>query len=133
MEMKNELFAIKLYELQKTYDTLLGCIETLAEKKPDELAKKIGFVKNELEDGRQSLKRYSVYSRLPLVSQIAEIQLDYYDKLDTIVKADSYRYEMDDSEKSALCAEYLMDCAMYSVRQAMAAALMAAYAQNENQ
>ncbi|MBR1423511.1 MAG: hypothetical protein IJ571_08750 [Ruminococcus sp.] len=132
MELKNELFAVKLYELQKAYDTLLSCVEALSGKDRSKLAKRFDTVRGELDEELRSLKRYSGYSRLPLVSMLSKVQLDYYEKFGEIAEEDADNYEMDNAEKTALCAEYLIDSAVYSVRQAMAAALRAALMQDEN-
>lgn len=132
MELKNELFAVKLNELFKTYNEMLNCLESISVDSQEELQVVYGSIQKELSNDRHSLERLAGASRLPLVSELAGIQLDYYSKLDGIFDRISEN-EMDNAEKAALFAEYIMDSAMFSVKQAMAMALKAACMQNRNE
>lgn len=127
MDMRNGLFAIKLYELEKSYAHLQSRIEICQTANHAKIQSEIGKLKDECFENDLLLQKAARVSRTPMASRLAEAQLAYSREAQRIL--DEALNQTPDSEEqmdaSALYAEYAIDQATQAMNHALLAVLTA--------
>ena len=118
MELGTEFFTAKLTELKKVYETLINSMILPYER--IELQRLYNDMVVLTEEDENKLKQFSDNSKLPFLSELNQMQLDYYYSMKTVANKElSNDMGENKEEMSALFSEYMMDAAMYTVKQAI--------------
>lgn len=140
MNIGQEVFAIKLYELEQQYGKLQSRIRVCGRESRKRIREELQKIAEEYEEEHLLLQERVKNCRSRAVSRLAKAQLDYQKATDEIVKeqlaADLHGENTtpgeDDQEASALYAEFAIDFATLSMQQALMAALSALDRQTED-
>lgn len=133
MNIGQEVFAIKLYELEQQYGKLQSRIRVCGRENRQRIREELQKTSEEYEEDRILLQERVRNCRSQAVSRLAKAQLEYRNATDEIVKkqmAEDLHGENttsgeDAQEASALYAEFAIDFATLSMQQALIAALTA--------
>ena len=126
MELGTDFFTAKLIELKEVYETLINSM-TLPHE-PAELQRLYNNMVVLAEEDENRLKQFSDNSKLPFLSKLNQMQLDYYYSMKTVANKElSNNTGENKEEMSALFSEYMIDAAMYSVKQAILSFLNTAF------
>ena len=135
MKINEEMFAIKLYELEQQYRIMQGRIRLCGRLNGPELEQELTRARQEYRDTALSLQESVKGCRSPAAAQLAGAQLEFAKRLEELW--DGGRLEKalhtekncpaeERAEAAALYAEYAIDCAVQSMQFALIAALYAA-------
>ena len=135
MKLNEEMFAIKLYELEQQYRTMQSRIRLCGCLDGPELEQELARARQEYRDKALALQESVKGCRSPAVAQLAGAQLEFAQKLEELW--DDGRLERalhtekacqaeDRAEAAALYAEYAIDYAVQSMQFALITALYAA-------
>ena len=131
MELGTEFFTVKLTELKEVYETLINTMTLPYEYA--ELQKLYNDMVYLAQEDENKLKGFSDNSKLPFLSKLNKMQLDYYDNMKTVANKElSNNMGENKEEMSALFSEYMIDAAMYSVKQAILSFLNTAFIVSED-
>lgn len=140
MKLGEEIFAIKLYELERQYGKLQNRLRVCGREDEKKLHEELEKAKGEYEKNQALLKKSVEGCRNPAVAELARAQWEYGRKVGNLLK-ESDRYfhsetgtpQEDKAEASTLYAEYAIDFAVQSMKYAVLAALMAVDQQMETE
>ncbi len=125
--MRNGLFAIKLYELEKSYAHLQSRIEICQTANHERIQNEIHKLTDETIENELLLQKAAKSSRTPLAARLAEAQLTYSRETQNILN--EALKQINDSEDqmdaAALYAEYAIDQATQAMKYALLAVLTA--------
>ena len=132
MQTHNEIFAVKLRELESQYSCLHSRLELCRCADHQQVRELLRDVLAECRENTRALKRSAQRSRSPAAAELADAQRAYTGRVEDIIRGEMPRLtrearapEEEEAEAAALCAEYAMDFAVESMRCALAAALTA--------
>lgn len=140
MDIAQEVFAIKLYELEQQYGKLQTRLRLCGKESHRKIREELQKVKDEYEESHLLLQERLKNCRSQAVARLARAQLDYQDATESIVKkqltydlhGENTSSDQDEAEASALYAEFAIDFATLSMQQALIAALSALDRQERN-
>lgn len=141
MDIGQEVFAVKLYELEQQYGKLQSRIRVCGKESRKRIREELQKIAEEYEEEYLLLQERVKNCRSLAVSRLAKAQLDYQKATDEIVKeqlavdlhGENTSPGEDAREASALYAEFAMDFATLAMRQALIAALSALDGQAEDE
>ena len=127
------LFAVKLQEMEREYESLHSCIGNCAQKDRRKIREALEQTRVAVEQERRLLQKRTEGSRSQAMAKLAQAQLAYnrqveallQDQLRAEVHAENGTPEQERAETMALYAEYAIDLATQSMRYALLAALSA--------
>lgn len=135
MKLNEELFAIKLYELERQYQTMQGRIRLCGRQDRQALQQEMDRARREYRDRALALQESIKGCRSLAVAQLAAAQLEIAQKLEdlwdkghlekTLCSEQNFPSQTR-AEAAALYAEYAMDYAMQAMQFALITALYAA-------
>lgn len=133
MNIGQEVFAIKLYELEQQYGKLQSRIRICGKEDGRKIREELQKIVEEYEEEHLLLQERVKNCRSSAVSRLAKAQLDYQKATDGIVKqqlatdlhGENTTPGEDTREASALYAEFAIDFATLAMQQALIAALSA--------
>lgn len=133
MDIAQEVFAIKLYELEQQYGKMQTRLRLCGKENHRKIQEELRKVKDEYEESHLLLQERLKNCRSQAVSRLARAQLDYQKATEDIVNKQLARdlhgentsSAQDEAEASALYAEFAIDFATLSMQQALIAALSA--------
>lgn len=140
MRLNEEIFTVKLAELEQQYARLLGHLRACTNgDKEAAIRREIIKVQEEYREAKLLLTERVEFSRSPAVAKLAKAQLSYAQETEKLIKdqmAKDLHSEMnrageDETEASLLYAEYAIDFATQTMRHALLASLAALYKQIE--
>ena len=139
MNIGQEVFAIKLYELEQQYGKLQSRIRVCGKNNRRRIREELQRAEEEYEEEHLLLQERVKNCRSRAVSRLAKAQLDYQKATDESIKeqlaADLHGENTtpgeDAQEASALYAEFAIDFATLATQQALIAALSALDGQAE--
>lgn len=131
--ISEDLFAMKLYEMEQQYGKLQGRLRVCCRERREELQEELKKAKAEYEVNALLLRKSVEGSRSPVVKKLAQAQWSYLDTMARLLEDQSVSQlcleegtpEEDRAEAAALYAEYAMDFATQSAQYAMLAAMAA--------
>lgn len=134
--MTNDIFSVKLYEMDKAIGQIHSRVEQGEKDSPEQLAEDIRVLRNECRENRENLHNKTKYSKAKLVERISEA----YERVDQVIQevqqqlgisfAEEQISELS-AENKILMAEYLLDFAMLAADHALLTSLEAIKAQKE--
>lgn len=134
--MTNDIFSVKLYEMDKAIGQIHSRVEQGEKDSPEQLAEDIRVLRNECRENRENLHNKMKYSKAKLVGRISEA----YERVDQVIQevqqqlgisfAEEQISELS-AENKILMAEYLLDFAMLATDHALLTSLEAIKAQKE--
>ncbi len=134
--MTNDIFSVKLYEMDKAIGQIHSRVEQGEKDSPEQLAEDIRVLRNECRENRENLHNKMKYSKAKLVGRISEA----YERVDQVIQevqqhlgisfAEEQISELS-AENKILMAEYLLDFAMLAADHALLTSLEAIKAQKE--
>lgn len=134
--MTNDIFSVKLYEMDKAIGQIHSRVEQGEKDSPEQLAEDIRVLRNECRKNRENLHNKMKYSKAKLVGRISEA----YERVDQVIQevqqqlgisfAEEQISELS-AENKILMAEYLLDFAMLAADHALLTSLEAIKAQKE--
>ena len=141
MALNGNSFAAKLHELEDEYRLLRLRIQQAQRLDSAQLRQALTSVLADCRKTSQSLARSVKEGRSPAVAALSGVQLDYMKRMEELLQKElpedlhgkNHTEAIDHAEAAALYAEYAMDFANLSMRQALAAALAALLQAAENQ
>ncbi len=137
MQLNQEIFAIKLYELEQQYGQMISRLRLCRENSQETIRQKRRALQDEYREHDLQLKTTAESSRSPAVADLARLHLECFQgaeeilsrKLPSYLHSESSSQQEDQAEAAALYAEYAIDFAVQSMRYALIAALNAMDAQ----
>lgn len=135
MNFRKELFAVKLCELDRQFETMQNRIYLCGQEDQDKIHQEVEKAMDESREHTLILRRNAEKSRSPAVKELSQAQLDYNERVRTLMKAGQCGQLLhpgqngspqDDAETAALFAEYAIDHAVDAMQYALTAALIAA-------
>lgn len=133
MQLTQEMFAIKLYELEQQYGQLISRLRLWGQDNQETLRQKRKAIEDEYKECQLHLKTAAECSRSPAAAQLARLYLDFFqdtgeilsEKLPASLHSEANSCMEDNAEAAALYAEYAIDFAIQSMRYALITALTA--------
>ena len=130
MTLNQDIFAVKLYEMEKQYGRLQSRLRICGREK---LQAELEHAKEEYEENSLLLKQSIQGSRSPAVAELAQVQWEYMHKVEDLLKEKAEQFfhceatskEEDQAEAASLYAEYAMDFATQAMQYALIVALTA--------
>ena len=133
MNLNQELFAVKLYEMEQQYSKIQSRIRICGQQDHQTVCDELKKAKNEYHTHTAALEQSVHGSRSPAVAALARVQLEYgqamekmsKEMLEKCMNGKVDRQPDDQAEAVTLYAEYAMDYAMQTMQYALIAALSA--------
>lgn len=133
MGSEQAIFAVKLCELEQEYGRLQSEIRLFQERDETQLREELARLRDEYQEHQLLLDEQVRASRSPSAAALSEAQLEYSRRAERILAHDlpeemrgrNHSSAWDRAEAMSLYAEYAIDFATQSMRQALAAALSA--------
>ena len=133
MGLKEGIFAVKLCELEQEYGRLQSRVHLFEGKDAAQAQQEILRLQDECREHKLLLDERIRSSRSSAVSSLSKAQLEYGQRVEQILNAElpnemrgrNQSCAEDQAEVMTLYAEYAIDFATQSMRQALAAALSA--------
>ncbi len=133
MKLNQEIFAIKLYEMEQQYGRLQSRLRICGGEDREKLRAELKKAKDEYAEQLLILKNSVEGSRSPAVEKLAQAQLEYSRKTEKLLKGQLTKFlhceesskAEDKAEAATLYAEYAIDFATQSMQYALIAALTA--------
>ena len=121
------LFAAKRKEMEKAYAHLQCRMEVYEDASPEQLHREIEEMQTDCLEYDVLLNKVIQGSRTPLISQLAQAQLNYNQTAEAIVASAIQTHNTPDAqaEATAVFAEFAMDQAIHSMNNALLAAMIA--------
>ena len=137
MKLNQELFAIKLYEMEQQYGKIQSRIRICGQEDHQTVREELRKARSEYREHAMTLQESVEGSRSPAVTELARTQLEYSQAMDRLSKGSLEKYlhseessPLDDEvEATTLYAEYAIDYAVQTMQYALIAALSAMDAQ----
>ena len=139
MKLNDDIFAVKLIELEQQYAKLLAHLRACSSSDKETVRREIERIAGEHREAELLLRQRVESSRSPAVSKLAKIQLTCTQEMERLTQgqmAKDMHSEMnrdgeDEAEANLLYAEYAVDFATEAARHALMASLIALYKQME--
>lgn len=127
MKLNEEIFAIKLYELEEQFGKMQGRLHLCQQQDHSKIKQHLQDTMDEYQENEYLLKKQVQGSHSSIVASLADAQQEYLRKTSEILKDQmaSQTVLEEKAEASALYAEYAIDFAVQSMRYALIAALKA--------
>ena len=127
MKIGQEVFAVKLYELEQQYGKLQSHLHVCSTEEREQIAEERKKAEMEYRESDLLLQDRVKASRLEAVAELAKAQVEYRNKVESLLKKQlrGDTEEEDRAETAALYAEYAIDFATQSMQYALIAALSA--------
>lgn len=134
MKLGQEIFAIKLYEMETQYGLLQSRIQICEQEDQGKIRKELEKAKDEYHQHTLALQKSIQGCRSPAVMELAKTQEDFCEKMESLLKTGelaAYLHceksspEEDKAEAATLYAEYALDYAVQTMQYALIAALSA--------
>lgn len=127
MKIGQEVFAVKLYELEQQYGKLQSHLHVCSIEEREQIAEERKKAEMEYRESDLLLQERVKASRLEAVAELAKAQVEYRNKVESLLKKQlrGDTEEEDRAETAALYAEYAIDFATQSMQYALIAALSA--------
>ncbi|MGI6027459.1 MAG: hypothetical protein ACOX7G_10875 [Candidatus Scatomorpha sp.] len=134
MNLNQELFAVKLYEMEKQYGKLLSRIRICGQKDRKELHEELQKAVDEYREHALTLQKDVESSRSKAVAELARTQLECSRKMEELLtdgKLEEYLHSVDSNraedraEAVSLYAEFAIDYAVQTMQYALISALSA--------
>ena len=137
MKIKEGMFAVKLYELERQYGRMQSRLRLCQQDDHQKIRQELQRVMEEYQEDELLLLNNVENSRSPAVAALAGAQLDYSRRAEEILEQELPEYIQDEdgsapeegakhqAEAAALYAEYAIDFAVQSMRYALMTALKA--------
>lgn len=133
MHLNEEIFAIKLYELEQQYGKLQSRLRICGQADHEKLLQELQKAKDAYREQALLLEKSVETGRSPAVSALAKAQLEYRRKTEDLLREHMDAYVGSElggekeaaAEAAALYAEYAIDFATQSMQYALIAALRA--------
>ncbi|MDO4740658.1 MAG: hypothetical protein Q4A66_08335 [Eubacteriales bacterium] len=125
--MNNELFAIKLYEMEKAYGHLQSRIRVCQSADQAKIRQELARLEDECLENEIMLSNTAHCSRTPLASRLAQAQLTCRQSSEACLHAALAQNDdaAEQANAAALYAEYAIDQAVQSMNHALHAVLLA--------
>lgn len=133
MTLNQDIFAVKLYEMEKQYGRLQSRLRICGRENREKLQAELEHAKEEYEENSLLLKQSIQGSRSPAVAELAQVQWEYMHKVEVLLKeklgqffhCEASSQAEDQAEAASLYAEYAMDFATQAMQYALIVALTA--------
>ncbi len=133
MKLNQELFAIKLYEMEQEYAKLQSRLYRCGRENHQKIREELEKTKDEYKEQALVLKKSAQGSRSQTVAELAQAQLDYSRRMETLLQsrlgnrrpASESGLAEEQAEAVTLYAEYAIDLATQTMRYALIACLAA--------
>lgn len=133
MTLNQDIFAVKLYEMEKQYGRLQSRLRICGRENREKLQAELEHAKEEYEENSLILKQSIQGSRSPAVAELAQVQWEYMHKVEDLLKeklgqffhCEATSQAEDQAEAASLYAEYAMDFATQAMQYALIVALTA--------
>lgn len=133
MTLNQDIFAVKLYEMEKQYGRLQSRLRICGRENREKLQAELEHAKEEYEENSLLLKQSIQGSRSPAVAELSQVQWEYMHKVEELLKEKAEQFfrceatsqEEDQAEAASLYAEYAMDFATQAMQYALIVALTA--------
>ena len=127
MKLSEEIFAIKLYELEQQFGKLQSQLYICQQQDHSKIKHQLQSITDEYLENELLLKKSAAGSRSSTVTLLAEAQEEYLRKTRTILNQQLEKQKTleEQAEIAALYAEYAIDFAIHSMKNALIAALKA--------
>ena len=133
MKLGQEMFAIKLYELEQQYGRMQSRLQLCQQEDHARIRQELEKAMDEYKESELLLQKNVEGSRSPAITALSNAQLEYCRTVGKILeqKLPGYLHSEvstssdDKAEAAALYAEYAIDFAVQSTRYALIAALTA--------
>ena len=130
MTLNQDIFAVKLYEMEKQYGRLQSRLRICGRENREKLQAEL---EHAYEENSLLLKQSIQGSRSPAVAELAQVQWEYMHKVEDLLKEKAEPFfhceatskEEDQAEAASLYAEYAMDFATQAMQYALIVALTA--------
>ena len=133
MNINQEIFAVKLYEMEQEYGKLQSRIRICGQENHDKILEELKKTTDEYKEYSLILQKSAENSRSPAVAELSRAQLEYSRKMEQLLKGELEK-EMhsegnslpeDKAEAITLYSEYALDLASQAMRYALIASLSA--------
>lgn len=133
MKLNQELFAIKLYEMEQQYAKIQSRIQICGQEDQQKVRMELQKAVDEYREHAEILRKNVEESRSRAVTELARTQLEYSQAMEKLFDGSLEQYFQSEDgsrlenqvEATTLYAEYAMDYAMQTMRHALIAALTA--------
>lgn len=134
MNINQEIFAVKLYEMAQQYGKLQSRIHICGQENQERIREELKKAKEEYQEHSVLLKKGVEGSRSQAVAELARTQLECSEKMENLMKdgqiarylhSDQNGHSEEEAEAATLYAEYAIDYAVQSMQYALIAALSA--------
>ena len=133
MTLNQDIFAVKLYEMEKQYGRLQSRLRICGRENRKKLQAELEHAKENTRKTPCSSNRASRAAAPPAVAELAEVQWEYMHKVEDLLKekleqifhCEASSKEEDQAEAASLYAEYAMDFATQAMQYALIVALTA--------
>ena len=133
MKLNQELFAIKLYEMEQQYAKIQSRIQICGQEDQQKVRMELQKAVDEYREHAEILRKNVEGSRSRAVTELARTQLEYSQAMAKLFDGSLEQYFQSEDgsrlenqvEATTLYAEYAMDYAMQTMRHALIAALTA--------
>ena len=133
MKLSQEIFAIKLYELERQYADMLSRLQICQREDHQKLSEELQRAKEEYKNKELILQNNIKNSRSKAVAALSDAQLHYFNEARDILQhvlpeylhSEDSSLSEDQAEAASLYAEYAVDFAIQSARYALIAAMTA--------
>lgn len=133
MKLNQEIFAIKLYEMEQQYGKLQSRLHICGGEDQRKIRQELKKAMDEYKEMAVLLQKNVEGSRSQAVTELAQAQLDFTNKMRQLLQGQLARYlhseqsspVEDEAEAMTLYAEYAIDIATQSMQYALITALAA--------
>lgn len=133
MELGEELFAVKLYELERQYGKLQSRLRLCRQNRHDKIREEWDRLQKECKEKELALQISVDSSRLPEVSELSRVQLNYCRQAEAILQKVIPPYvhweegglTEKQTERAMLYAEYAIDFSTLAMEYALTVAMAA--------
>lgn len=127
MKLKEEIFAIKLYELEEQFGKMQSRLHICQKQDHSKIKQQLQDALDEYQENEHLLKKSVESSRSSVVASLADAQQEYLQRANEILEKQLAAQPAleDKAEATALYAEYAIDFAIQAMRNALIAAMKA--------
>lgn len=129
MNMNQEIFAIKLYEMEQEYVKLQSRIRICGQGNHEKIREELQKAKDEYLEHNLMLQQSAEGSRSPAVAELSQAQLEYCRKIEQLLQGqletELHSEKSSPTEAIGLYSEYAIDLAKQTMRYALIASLSA--------
>lgn len=133
MKLSQEIFAIKLYEMEQEYGRLQNRLRICEQEDHQKIREELEKAKDDYKEHALALQRSAEGSRSLAVAELSQAQLEFSRKMQSLLKgrlekhfhSEESNTAEDRAEAATLYAEYAIDLAAQTMRYALVASLAA--------